>query len=247
MFSNEYIAKIAKEIAADNRYGYSNDWPNNRFSDDPNDKTPKDGDCGAFMSYCLNMLLKLLGINSREYFEPQGGWSIYNEAYLLKYCNRYNYEDVRNKVGDILVSGGHTVMITAVDPDYITHAANDYDGRSGDSGGSEIRTQRLYDGGWHYIYRLKDKYNIDLDKKEESEDIDIMAALKKLYKGCEGMQVKNLQALLNVWVRKDPLLIDGIFGDLTEEKLKIYQKAQGLTVTGICDIITWNDILTNDN
>ena len=249
MYSNEYMADLAKKIAADNTFGYSNDWPFNRFYDDPNDKTPKDGDCGAFMSFLLNMLLKLLGIKSTEYFEPQGGWSIYNEAYLKKYCNRYNYEDMRNKIGDILVSGGHTVMITGVDPDYITHAANDYDGKSGDSSGREIRTERLYDGGWHYIYRLKPEYNVELDPEPspdpEQED-EIMTKLHTLYKGCTGMQVKNLQGLLNVWVPANPLKVDGQFGEYTEDKLKIYQNVQGLTVDGVCGPVTWADILITE-
>ena len=32
MTVKEYMVNLIKKIAADNRYGYSNDWPNNKFS-----------------------------------------------------------------------------------------------------------------------------------------------------------------------------------------------------------------------
>ena len=246
----EFMVKFARQIADDNSYGYSNDWPNNRFFVD---NTPKDGDCGAFCSAVLNEGLKQIGITETRYYEPQGGWSIYNEEYLLKYCDRYNYNDTRNEPADILINGGHTVMITATDPDYITHARNDDDGKSGDwTTGKEIVTQRLYDGGWHYIYRLKDKYNKEItgpepEKKEYVEETEkIMKKLEILKKGSTGNQVKNLQGLLNVWLtRTEPLVIDGIFGEITEDRLKLYQSIQGLSADGVCGEMTWNDILIN--
>ncbi len=159
----QYMIKTALEIANNNRYGYSNAWPNNKFGEGA---APYDGDCGAFCSYCLNQALKQIGINTNEYYEPQGGTAIYNEAYLLKYCDRYSYQGTRNQPGDILISGGHTVMVTACGSDYtqdtITHASQDLDGRSGDSSGREVCSRTLYDGGWRYIYRLKDKYNKEI-------------------------------------------------------------------------------------
>ena len=247
MTVKEYMIATALNTAADNRYGYSNAWPQNRFDDD----TPYDGDCGAFCSFCLNEALKQIGINSGEYYEPQGGWNIYNEAYLLKYCDRYGYEDTRNEPGDILINGGHTVMITSTDPDKITHASNDYDGMSGDSSGQEIRTQNLYDGGWHYIYRLKDEYNReigspDTEKTHIKDTEGIMNELEILKLGSTGNQVKNLQGLLNVWMTSgEPLVVDGIFGKYTETRLKHYQYIQDLKADGVCGRDTWEDLLLN--
>lgn len=240
----EYMVKLAEEIAANNKYGYSNDWPNNRFFID---STPYDGDCGAFCSAVLNKALEQIGIKETRYYEPQGGWDIYNEEYLLKYCNRYKYSDVRNQAADILINGGHTVMVTAVDPDYICHAANDYDGKSGDSSGNEIRRQKLYDGGWHYLYRLKDEYNKEI-KDKTPEDVYKEIKIRVLKKGMSGDDVKCLQALLNLWTTQSgenpPIAVDGYFGDETEERTKLYQTLQGLYVDGVAGQFTWTDILS---
>ena len=241
----EYMAKRAVEIAADDTNGYTGVYPKNQWWQDT-----KNNDCGSFMSLVLHLgLLKILIETGYNYFEPMGDKTPWNEAFLLKYCDRYNYSDIRNEVGDILTSNGHTVMITAVDPDYITHAANDYDGVSGDSSGREVRTERLYDGGWNYIYRLKDIYNKDIDAGTDvdtSED-EIMTKLETLRNGSTGNQVKNLQALLNLWTTQsgdyEPIAVDGYFGDETENRLKVYQTLQGLYVDGVCGQITWADIL----
>ena len=192
----------------------------------------------------MSALLKAGVDIGRNYYEPTGNKTPWNEAFLLKYCNRFNYSDTRNELADILTSNGHTVMITSVDPDYITHAANDYDGRSGDSSGNEIRTQRLYNGGWNYIYRLKDEYNLEISESKPIEEVKVKVEVRKLEKGMSGDDVKSLQALLNLWLTKDtPLYTDGIFGAITEERVKKYQQIQGLYVDGVCGEKTWADIL----
>lgn len=79
---------------------------------------------------------------------------------------------------------------------------------------------------------------------EEEFTLDKMPVLKM---GNTGNVVKNLQILLNYWMCQSgankPLLVDGVFGKKTEEMLKLYQKAQKLTVDGICGYYTWADIL----
>lgn len=57
----------------------------------------------------------------------------------------------------------------------------------------------------------------------------IMSTLKK---GSKGAEVKALQKRLNV-------MADGIFGPLTEEAVKEFQKANGLIVDGIVGNNTW--------
>lgn len=79
---------------------------------------------------------------------------------------------------------------------------------------------------------------------EEEFTLDKMPTLKR---GSTGNVVKNLQILLNYWMCQSgankPLLVDGVFGEKTEEMLKLYQKIQKLTVDGICGYYTWADLL----
>lgn len=56
-----------------------------------------------------------------------------------------------------------------------------------------------------------------------------------LKKGSRGEDVKKLQTILNLYP-------DGIFGPLTEEAVKDYQKANGLTVDGIVGDNTWSKL-----
>lgn len=53
-----------------------------------------------------------------------------------------------------------------------------------------------------------------------------------LKKGSKGEEVKTLQSKLN-------LIADGIFGPITEEAVKAFQKANGLTADGIVGLNTW--------
>ena len=57
-----------------------------------------------------------------------------------------------------------------------------------------------------------------------------------LTKGSRGEEVKKLQAALH-------LLQDGIFGIVTEEAVKVFQKANGLKVDGIVGEKTWEMLL----
>lgn len=61
-----------------------------------------------------------------------------------------------------------------------------------------------------------------------------------LKKGSRGVDVITLQKKLN-------LQTDGIFGPLTEEAVKEFQKANGLTVDGIVGTNTWNKLGVSTN
>lgn len=55
--------------------------------------------------------------------------------------------------------------------------------------------------------------------------------------GCQGNAVKALQALLNA--HGQHLEVDGIFGNLTQTALLIFQDQNGLNATGECSYPEW--------
>ena len=71
--------------------------------------------------------------------------------------------------------------------------------------------------------------------------------LSVLRKGSKGEQVKTLQRLLNAFGHKGSdgkaLTIDGDFGDNTAHSLRSYQRAQNLSVDGVCGGKSWRSIL----
>lgn len=64
--------------------------------------------------------------------------------------------------------------------------------------------------------------------------------MKTLRKGNRGEDVKYLQQHLH-------LMVDGIFGILTEEAVKEFQKAHGLSVDGIVGVKTWAAIEADES
>lgn len=65
--------------------------------------------------------------------------------------------------------------------------------------------------------------------------------LTVLQKGSKGNEVKTLQRLLKALGYN--LTVDGDFGSNTQNALKAYQKAKGLSVDGICGKNSWNSLL----
>jgi len=62
-----------------------------------------------------------------------------------------------------------------------------------------------------------------------------------LTQGSEGPHVRRLQLLLNSKVKPCPKLIaDGKFGHRTQQALVQFQKANKLTVDGVCAAETWH-------
>ena len=84
---------------------------------------------------------------------------------------------------------------------------------------------------------------------EEAEEVKntVMVELSVLRHGSKGEEVKTLQRLLNAFGYKGKdtkvLAVDGDFRGNTEYALRSYQKAQGLSVDGICGKNSWNSIL----
>lgn len=61
-----------------------------------------------------------------------------------------------------------------------------------------------------------------------------------LIRGCRGNDVKLLQEALH-------LLPDGIFGELTQDAVKDFQKANGLKADGVVGPATWSKLITGGN
>lgn len=58
-----------------------------------------------------------------------------------------------------------------------------------------------------------------------------------LRKGSKGAEVKTLQTALNR--AGASITVDGDYGNKTEEAVKTFQKAHGLTDDGVCGAKTW--------
>lgn len=211
---NEKLAQVAREKAADNANGYTNDYPDNWWWDDNDDM-----DCGSFISWIIHIVFLLIGIDTgHQYYEPMGS-SIYNEEFLLKYFDKYDYSEVRNMVGDILMNWGHTEMVTHVDPDELTGARNDYDGVPGDYGtGREIATSSMF-GNWLWLYRIKDKYNKEIVETYELPDIG---------PGDEGNTVLTFQYIMKYKLGYDKQKLSGKFDDQMSYNVRHYQEEHGL-------------------
>lgn len=221
----DYMVNFALQIAADDSFGYTNDYPANQWW------RGRDMDCGSFMSYCLHAALMQINIDTGyEYFEPTGGYYPWNEAFLIKYCDRFAYDQERNHVGDILVSTGHTEMVTHTDPDYLTGARGDYDGKTGDyTYHTEIATSRLF-GGWNWIYRLKDKYNLEIPEKEGGLD---MSKIPTCRLGDVSNTVMSYQYIMRYKLGFDKQEVSGTFNEQMDHNVRFFQKEHSLYVDGI--------------
>lgn len=241
----ERAAQIAEARAANNIYGYTNDFPNNRWWMSP----LTDTDCGSFQSWNYHDALAEAGIEiGQTYYEPTGDYYPWDGfGFLATYFDRYPYTDVRNEVGDLLVSEGHTVMITRVNPDYVTHAANNWDGRQGDSSGREVLTQQLYTQNWNWIYRLKDKYNKEITEEPipEMEEFDL-ATLPSLSMGIRGHEgeVQTVQFLLKNKFGYTNQKTNGIFDEQLDYNIRHFQKEHSLYVDGLVAGQTYTALFT---
>lgn len=70
------------------------------------------------------------------------------------------------------------------------------------------------------------------------EEIPVQPVHRTLRRGCQGEDVAEMQRALISWGH-NPGAADGIFGKNTEAAVKGFQKAQGLTVDGVCGPATW--------
>lgn len=91
-------------------------------------------------------------------------------------------------------------------------------------------------------------YGVPKYDKEAMNDEKVTVKVPVLKKGAKGDEVKALQALLIGYGFKmenngKTYGVDGSFGTATENAVKAYQKAKGLTVDGKCGQQTWTSLM----
>lgn len=224
MTVKEYMVKFLKLFCDDDTHGYTNEYPWNQWWREPDD------DCGSLMSLVLHMGLLQIGIDTGyEYFEPMGASGLYNEGFLLRYCDKYDYYTMNDEPADILVSYGHTEMVYSLNPKMLGGAQNDYDGREGDSSGREVSIHPYFNNGWKWIFRLKDKFNKVID---DSGGLD-MSMIPEVKKGDSGNVVLSYQYLMRYKLGFDKQPCDGHFDERMDYNVRFYQDEHDLHVDGI--------------
>jgi len=88
----------------------------------------------------------------------------------------------------------------------------------------------LKSGGWTHYAIPRGLYS--------PEEIPVSPMHRTLRKGSQGDDVRTLQTFLVAW-GFEPGTPDGVFGKKTDAALRAFQKAQGLTVDGVCGPATW--------
>ena len=106
--------------------------------------------------------------------------------------------------------------------------------------GDPIDLYASFDEDGRLIIERQDRQPISVITHEElsGECIEVVEY------GSVGNAVKALQALLNC--HGQHLEVDGIFGELTQTALIIYQDQKGIPVTGTCNLIEWKNLIGGD-
>lgn len=61
-------------------------------------------------------------------------------------------------------------------------------------------------------------------------------------KGSSGSAVRQAQCYLNSSLTGDDLLVDGVFGPVTDAAVRRFQGCADITVDGICGAQTWSHL-----
>lgn len=102
---------------------------------------------------------------------------------------------------------------------------------------------------WDYWGELKDVDYTNAQAIEVGPRSDGVGK-RLLRRGCNGTDVEALQTALNHWSADgDILKVDGSFGKLTEDAVKLFQTANGLKADGLVGPQTWKalELYLNEN
>lgn len=146
------------------------------------------------------------------------------------------------KKGDVIVNEKeHMAMF--VGDGMIVQARSDLDGKSGDSGGQEIRVQAYYNYPWDLVLRYKGDSSANSEQTAtQQKQAAKMASvyLPQLRRGMKGSAVKAAQLLLIAnGCSCGAYGADGDFGLNTYAAVSVFQKGRKLSVDGIVGPETW--------
>ena len=101
----------------------------------------------------------------------------------------------------------------------------------------EIDLLASFDDGGRLIIERQDKQPISIITHEDLSE----ECFEVVEYGSTGNAVKALQALLNC--HDQHLEVDGIFGQMTQTALIIYQDQKGLPANGTADALTFQSLI----
>ena len=181
---------------------------------------------------------------------------------LTQYCSvRGSFPNKSLKAGALLYKAGHVGLYIGT----CIYNGKQYNSAECASAPSNNRGWRLswvdlttgakysHFGGTFYNYWLNWGYfnHIDYSSEKPEDEDSIVSKLSYLKLGSTGNEVRNLQALLNLWMPSStPLVVDGEYFAKTQARVSQYQKirmTQGspyiTIVDGECGTEVWSDIL----
>ena len=164
-----------------------------------------------------------------EKAKQMGIW-VENDAYVPKPGDIIMYDWQDNGKGDNTGTADHVGIVSAVSGGHMTIIEGNYKDSVGTRG-------MAVDGRFIRGYITPD---YDETAAEKAENLsDDKPKYKQLQYGSKGKAVKVLQLILG------GLTVDGEFYGATEDRVKEYQKNNGLSVDGIVGDKTWTSIIGN--
>ena len=175
-----------------------------------------------------------------ELLKNIGAW-VEDDAYIPGPGDILFYDWQDNGVGDNRGGSDHVGIVEKVEGDTITIIEGNYS--------NSVKRRSIKVNGRYIRGYGVPKYDTEpvVDKPTTKTEV-CTVEVKVLRKGAKGEDVKALQILLVGYGYKmqnngKTYGADGSFGTATDNAVRAFQKANGLTVDGICGPKSWNKLL----
>ena len=226
MTKTEKALQLALELARDNTFGYSQ---SNRWG--------PDYDCSSFLIHVWEQAGVPVKTKGATYTGNMR--SVFLRCGFVDVTSQVNLKvGGMLKPGDVLLNERyHTAMY--IGGGNIVQASSNYDGKTGDSSGNEIRERGYYNYPWNYVLRF---FGDGASTSQKQDNCTIKAPI--LRPGDNGKSVKAMQgALIALGYSCGPDGADGGYGNNTKNAVKNFQLYYGLGTDGICGEKTWGCLL----
>lgn len=181
---------------------------------------------------CIKMIQLLKNI---------GAW-VEDDTYVPKGGDILFYDWYDNGVGDNTTAPDHVGIVEKVEGDAITVIEGNYS--------NSVKRRSIKVNGKYIRGYGVPKYDTEavVDKPVTTKTEVCTVEVKVLRKGASGDNVKAMQLLLIGYGYKMQnngkiYGADGSFGTATDNAVRAFQKAKGLSVDGICGPKTWEKLL----